>query len=267
LAHSLHNVVEGNTLTKPQHLDGEDLQTFDFIVSNPPFNTDFSADVETLEGDKYDRFFAGIPNIPIKKKDSMSIYQVFLQHILTSLNDNGKAAVVVPTGFLTAKNNSIPVNIRKRLIDKNWLTGIITMPPNIFANTPTSVSILFIDKKKSSDEVFLMDATKIGNVVTLDEGKRTILSNEDTENIVQTFKRRDITDKFTVSVSIKTIIKEKYNLSAGQYFTESNVYIELSEDEYIDKISDYKNTLNELFKKNTILNKEILEQLEEIKYV
>ena len=77
---------------------------FDYIVSNPPFNVDFSDNRDTLAGDIYkERFWAGVPNVPNKNKDSMAIYQMFLQHIIFSMKENGgRAAVVVPTGFLTA---------------------------------------------------------------------------------------------------------------------------------------------------------------------
>ena len=104
LVHSLHNVIKGNTLKNPFHTDDEikELKKFDYVVSNPPFKTDFSDDRETLASDKHKkRFFAGVPNVPNKEKDSMAIYQLFIQHIIYSLESGGKAAFVVPTGFCT----------------------------------------------------------------------------------------------------------------------------------------------------------------------
>ena len=106
LVHSLGHVVHGDTLLSPQHLNRQKngLMKFDYIVSNPPFNVDFSDNRDTLAGDIYkERFWAGVPNVPNKNKDSMAIYQMFLQHIIFSMKENGgRAAVVVPTGFLTA---------------------------------------------------------------------------------------------------------------------------------------------------------------------
>ena len=89
--------------------DGKDLRTFDYVVSNPPFKMDFS-DTRAKIAAMPARFWAGVPNVPKKKKESMAIYTCFIQHVINSLNKNGKGAIVVPTGFVTAKkgkkNNS-----------------------------------------------------------------------------------------------------------------------------------------------------------------
>ena len=211
LAQSLEYVIEGNTMTNPMHLDGEKLKKFDFIVSNPPFNVDFSADVETMKADKFNRFFAGVPSIPPKKKADMAIYQTFLQHILASLKENGKAAVVVPTGFLTLSKRSskIAYQIRKKIVEENWLRGIISMPSNIFATTNTNVSIVFIDKTRTEeDEIILVDASKLGKKVKLEDGQRTILSLQDEKLIVDTFKQKNVLDEFSVVVNRDKIIKK-----------------------------------------------------------
>lgn len=223
LVHSLHNVVEGNTLTNPQHLDGDDLKTFDFIVSNPPFKVDFSSMIETLKADKYNRFFAGLPNIPKKDKNGMAIYETFLQHVISCLSEKGKAAVVVPSGFVSA-SAGIPKKIRKKLIDMNWLKGVIHMPSNIFATTGTSVSIIFIDKTKEDDEVMLMDASNLGTKVKLDEGQRTILSDEEKSKITTYFKQKKEEVEFSVVVNNEKIINNNYSVQAGQY-------VELKEEE------------------------------------
>ena len=106
------------------------------------FKMDFSSTRDIIENkwSASDRFFAGVPTIPNKKKDGMSIYLLFIQHILYSLKDDGKAAIVVPTGFITAQSG-IEKKIRERIIDNKWLKGVISMPSNIFANTGTNVSI------------------------------------------------------------------------------------------------------------------------------
>lgn len=265
LSSSLHNVIEGNTMTNPYHKDGDDLKTFDFVVSNPPFNMDFSADVEIMKNDKYNRFFAGVPNVPKTKKEKMPIYQAFLQHIIASLNEKGKAAIVVPTGFLTAQIG-IPKKIRKLLIEKNWLTGVVLMPSNIFATTGTNVSLLFIDKDKENEQVYLMDASNLGTKVKIDDNQRTILSSEETQQIISYFKGKKELDGFSILVDKKKIVNKKYSFSAGQYFQIKIDYEKVSEQEYNEKMEAYTNEIMELFNKGLKLEKEILKEVDNLKY-
>lgn len=239
LVHSLHNVVEGNTLTRPEHKDPEnpnELMKFDFIVSNPPFKMDFSSMIEALKVDKYDRFFAGLPNIPRKNKNGMPIYETFIQHIIASLSKTGKAAIVVPTGFTTA-SNSIPLKIRKKLIDENWLRGVIHMPSNIFATTGTSVSIIFVDKTKADDKVMLMDASNLGEKVKLDDGQRTVLSKEEKDKITSFFKERKEEPEFSVLVDNEDIKNNNYSIYAGQYVELKEEELDFDIDERLEELS------------------------------
>jgi len=161
LVHSIPNIIQGNTLTHPYHRDGKALKKFDYIVSNPPFKMDFSDFRNELDTKEHQaRFFAGVPSIPKKKIEGMAIYQLFLQHIVYSLKPGGKAAVVVPTGFITAQSG-IDRKIREKLVDKRMLAGVVSMPSNIFATTGTNVSILFIDAS-NKDKVLLLDASMGG---------------------------------------------------------------------------------------------------------
>ena len=114
LVHSIPNVIQGNTILEPYHKEdiGTGLRKFDYIVSNPPFKLDFSDFRDQLDTKaNQQRFFAGIPKVPTKSKDKMAIYLLFLQHIIHSFDKNGRAAIVVPTGFITAQSGiekSIP---------------------------------------------------------------------------------------------------------------------------------------------------------------
>ena len=139
--------------------------TFDYVVSNPPFKLDFSDwrdDLDTKQN--HNRFFAGIPKITPKSKDKMAIYLLFIQHIMFSLSSKGKAAIVVPTGFLTAQSG-IEKKIRERLINEKMLRGVVSMPSNIFATTGTNVSVLLLDKANTKGDIVLMDASKLGTTV------------------------------------------------------------------------------------------------------
>ncbi len=102
----------------------------------------------------------------------MAIYELFVQHIIYSLKPDGQAAVVLPTGFITAQSG-IDKKIRQHLVDNQMLAGVVSMPSNIFATTGTNVSILFIDKKNKGD-VVLIDASNLGTKVK--EGKNQKLS-------------------------------------------------------------------------------------------
>ena len=266
LAQSLEYVIEGNTMTNPMHLNGDKLKQFDFIVSNPPFTVDFSADVETMKSDKYGRFFAGIPSVPPKKKNDMAIYLTFLQHILASLKENGKAAVVVPNGFLTF-NSGIQKKIRKEIVDNNWLRGVVSMPSNIFATTGTSVSIIFIDKSRNDeDEILLIDATKMGKKVSLEDGQRTILSAEDEQYIINTFNNKILVEDFSVLISKKQVQERNYSFSAGQYFEVKMEFIELTQEEFEQKITAFSLKLEKLFLEGRSLEYDIKQRLGELKY-
>ncbi len=267
LVHSLPNVVHDDTLVSPRHLNArkDNIATFDYIASNPPFNMDFSETRDTLAGEAYQkRFFAGVPNIPNKKLDSMAVYQMFLQHIIASLNDQGKAAVVVPTGFLTA-GSGIPLKIRQHLVEHHWLRGVVSMPSNIFANTGTNVSVLFIDKQHTGD-VLLMDASKLGSKVKVDDNQRTVLSDAEIERIIDTFNAGQPVEDFCVTVSDEQIKEKKYSFSAGQYFEVKIEYVNLTPAEFAEKMQSFQTRLQAMFEEGHRLEQKIKEQLGRVKY-
>jgi len=266
LVHSLHNVVKGNTLTEPFHKEGKALKRFDYVVSNPPFKTDFSDDRETLAAEIHrERFFAGVPTVPAKKKESMAIYLMFIQHILYSLNEHGKAAVVVPTGFLTA-GSGIEMAIRKKLVDEKMLRGVVSMPSNIFANTGTNVSIVFIDRSRSSDAALLLDASKLGTKVKEGKNQKTLLSEDEENRIIETFNAQKAEDDFSVVASYADIAAKNYSFSAGQYFEVKIEYSELTPKEFEEKMALYSERLATYFAEGKKLEKEIQKRLAGLKY-
>ncbi len=272
LVHSLPNIVHDDTLLRPYHKNakGDGLATFDYIVSNPPFNTDFSDSRDTLAGENYKkRFWAGVPNIPSKDKNKMAIYLMFLQHIIYSLAPTGKAAVVVPTGFLTAskKTNKIAYAIREKLVNERMLRGVVSMPANIFATTGTNVSILFIDRENKDGDVILMDASKLGTKVKVDgKNQRTVLSEDEITKIIDTFNAGKAVDDFCVAVSYADIESKKYSFSAGQHFEVKIEYVELTPEEFAEKMADFTTQLDELFAESRRLEDEIKTQLGRVKY-
>jgi type I restriction enzyme M protein len=268
LVHSIPNIVKGNTILDPYHKDASGkLKQFDFIVSNPPFKLDFSdyvADLDTKEN--HERFFAGMPNVPKAKKEGMAIYPLFIQHIMHSLSAKGKAAIVVPTGFITAQSG-IERKIRERLVEEKMLRGVVSMPSNIFATTGTNVSILFIDNANKKGDIVLMDASKLGTTVKDGKNQKTLLSTEEEQKIINTFNQHEAVEDFTVVVSYDQIKEKNYSFSAGQYFEVKIDYTDISPAEFESKMNGFKANLDSLFAESKTLEKEIQKQLNGLKYV
>lgn len=266
LVHSINNIIQGNTILEPYFKSGSELMKFDYIVSNPPFNLDFSdfrSDLDTKVNSE--RFFAGIPNVPKKKKESMAIYLLFIQHIIFSLKENGKAAVVVPAGFLTAQSG-IEKKIRQKLIDDHMLRGVVSMPSNIFATTGTNVSVVFIDKSNSGKKIVLIDASKLGTVIKEGKNKKTLLSPTEENKIIKTFNDYEAIDDFSVIVSNDDIKEKNYSFSAGQYFDVKIEYSDITKDEFSSKMNVFKNNLEKMFSDSDELNKKITEHIESLQY-
>lgn len=265
LVHSIPNVVQGNTMLHPYHKDGNELKKFDYIVSNPPFKLDFSdfrADLDTKANKE--RFFAGIPKVKVKDQDKMEIYQLFLQHIIFSLKDNGKAAIVVPTGFITAKSG-IDQKIRKYLVENKMLAGVVSMPSNIFATTATNVSILFIDYN-NKDDVILIDASHLGEKIKEGKNQKNVLTSAEELEIINTFINKETKDNFSISVSYETLTSKNFSLSAGQYFDVKIQYVEITPEEFNKKILKISKDIESLFNDSKKVEAEIIKQLNGLKY-
>lgn len=264
MSHSLTHVIQGNTLKHPFHKNEDgSLRKFDYIVSNPPFKLDFSDYHSDLKTDSYKgRFFAGIPNIPAKDKKKMEIYLCFFQHLLYSLKEDGKAAIVVPTGFITAKSG-IAFKIRKHLVDgeKSILRGVVSMPSNIFANTGTNVSVVFIDKS-GVDKPVLIDASKLGETIKENGNQKTKLRTEEIQQIVNTFRNKEVVEDFSVTPTFDEIKEKGYSFSAGQYFDIKIDYVDITEDEFNRRMDNFKTTLRQQFSESHRLEEEILKQLD-----
>ena len=261
LQHSIHNIVQGNTIIANRHPE-----KMDYIVSNPPFKLDFSEWRDRVESlpEASERFFAGVPKVPAKSKDKMAIYELFVQHIIYSLKPDGQAAVVLPTGFITAQSG-IDKAIRQHLVDNQMLAGVVSMPSNIFANTPTSVSILFIDKKNKGD-IVLIDASNLGTKVKEGKNQKTVLSPEEEQKIVETFINKEAIEDFSVTVSYEDIKEKNYSLSAGQYFDIKIDYVDITAEEFETKMTAIQSKLSDLFQQSHAMEQEIEEQMKELKY-
>ena len=268
LSASLPNVVQGNTLLEPSHKEANgSLRKFDFIVSNPPFKLDFPEYRDTLASDGI-RFWAGVPNAVKKinpEKPTMAIYTCFIQHVLNSLKPTGKGAIVIPTGFITAKS-SVEKRVLQRIVDEKWVYGCISMPSNVFATTGTNVSVLFFDKSGTSDKVILIDASKLGEEYKEGNNQKRRLRPFEVDQIVNTFQNKESVDDFSVAVTYEEIKEKGYSLSAGQYFDIKIDYVDITEEEFNQRMANYKQTLTEQFTESHRLEEEIMAQFEALKF-
>ena len=237
----------------------------DYIVSNPPFKLDFSDFRDELDSkENKERFFAGIPKAPAKAKDKMAIYQLFLQHIIASLKPGGKAAVVVPTGFITAQSG-IDKGIREHLVKNKMLAGVVSMPSNIFATTGTNVSILFIDASNDGD-VVLVDASNLGEKVKDGKNQKTVLTADEEQKIIDVFNAKETIEDLSVAVSYDDIEAKNFSLSAGQYFDVKIEYVDITPEQFAEKMQGFTSNLDSLFNQSRELETEIKKQLAGLKY-
>lgn len=216
----LHNkttvvIKSGNTFSDPQFKKEDDdtqLKRFDYIVANPPFSLKNWTD--GLQ--EYGRFDGYGDRAPESNGD-----YAWLMHILKTLRNDGKAAVVLPHGVLFRGNAE--ATIRKTIIDKGWIKGIISLPPNLFYGTGIPACILVIDKEGAENRsgIFMVDASK-GFVK---DGNKNRLREQDIYKIVTTFNEQIEVDKkyarFVPNQEIK--IKNDYNLNISRYIDSSDV--------------------------------------------
>lgn len=278
LVSSLDHAIQGDTLVSPYHKsdNGQELRQFDFVVSNPPFKMDFSDTREKLAAMPV-RFWAGVPKVPNKDKDKMAIYTCFIQHVVNSLKKTGKGAIVVPTGFITAKSG-VEKSVLQKLVEEHIVYGCISMPSNVFATTGTNVSVLFFDNSRrienpkenderhKQDSVILIDASKLGEEYKDGNNQRRRLRPEEIDLIVDTFAKKEAVDDFSVYVTYEEIIAKKYALAAGQYFDVKIEYVDMTLEEFNEKMAGYQAELVKLFDEGDKLQKEIIEQLKKVKY-
>jgi len=261
LSQSIPNVIKGNTILESKYRN----EKFQYIVSNPPFKLDFSDFRDSLEKDN-ERFFAGIPKIKAKDKTKMEIYLLFIQHIMYCMDDKkGKAAIVVPTGFITAQSG-IEKKIREAMIKRKILRGVVSMPSNIFASTGTNVSVLFLDAKADAEHVVLVDASKLGTTVKDGKNQRTLLSPDEEGRIISSMNNKRAEENFSVVVTVDKIKEKNYSFSAGQYFEVKIEYVDITPEAFAAKMEAFKNNLNNLFAESRELEKEIQKQLGGLKY-
>ena len=202
-------IKSDNTLTSPQFTDGPGcLKRFDFAVANPPFSDKAWTNGLNPGHDEYSRFDYGEP--PAKNGD-----YAYLLHLLASLKSTGKGAIVMPHGVLFRGNRE--AGIRRNLVRRGWIKGVIGLPANLFYGTGIPACIVVIDKENAvtRDGVFMIDASKGFQK----DGAKNRLRERDIHRIVDVFNEQKEIPGFARLVPLAEIANETndYNLNIPRY--------------------------------------------------
>lgn len=205
------DIWKDNTLSSPyfKQPNGQ-LKTFDFVVANPPFSTKAWSNGFNPVEDDYKRFQYGIP--PAKNGD-----YAFLLHILASLKSNGKGAVILPHGVLF--RGGAEASIRKNIVRRGYIKGIVGLPANLFYGTGIPACIIVLDKENADARpgIFMIDASK----GYIKDGNKNRLRDQDIHKIVDTFTRQLETPKYARLVPVAEIERNDYNLNLPRYIDSS----------------------------------------------
>ena len=145
------------------------------------------------------------------------------------------------------------------------LAGVVSMPSNIFATTGTNVSILFIDASNDGD-VVLVDASNLGEKVKDGKNQKTVLSADEEQQIIDVFNAKETIEDLSVAVSYDEIEAKNYSLSAGQYFDVKIEYVDITPEQFSEKMQGFTSSLDSLFSQSRDLETEIKKQLAGLKY-
>jgi type I restriction enzyme M protein len=210
-------IEQGNTLASPQFTDDAtgELKTFDFAVANPPFSyKSWMNGLENPKEDVYGRFDI-VMTVPPKKNGDFA----FLLHLLKSLKSKGKACIVLPLGVLFRGNAE--ADIRRTIIKKGYIKGIIGLPPNLFYGAGIAACLIVIDKEESDkrEDIFMIDASR----GFIKDGNKNRLREQDIHKIVDTFNNRLEIPKYSRKIPIAEIsdAKNDFNLNIPRYIDSS----------------------------------------------
>ena len=200
-------IWKDNSLSTPHFKEKEGgIKRHDYVVANPPFSTKAWSNGFDPANDLYGRFTFGIP--PVKNGD-----YAFLLHIINSLKSTGKGAVILPHGVLF--RGGAEGTIRRNIIRKGYIKGIIGLPANLFYGTGIPACIIVVDKEHAAARtgIFMIDASK-GFVK---DGNKNRLRHQDIHKIVDVFNRHMEVDKFARMVSVAEIESNDFNLNIPRY--------------------------------------------------
>ena len=227
----IHDIINaelwhGNTLSFPHTWEAVNgLKRFDFAVANPPFSDKGWTSGVNLKNDPYNRFEDGIP--PAKNGD-----YAFLLHFITSLKSTGKGAIILPHGVLFRGNKE--ADIRRKLIERGYIRGIIGLPANLFYGTGIPACIIVIDKENADHRtgIFMIDASK----GFLKDGNKNRLRAQDIHRIVSVFNNQTEIDGYS-----RMVPNYEISASANNYNLNIPRYIDNSEPEDLHDLDAHLN--------------------------
>jgi type I restriction enzyme M protein len=204
--HPTGRIWQGNSLARPHWTNGSRLKHFDFVVANPPFSYKAWRTGLDPKHDEYGRFEYGIP--PKRNGD-----YAFLLHILTSLKSTGKGAVVLPHGVLFRGN--VEADIRRQLVRRGYIKGIIGLPPNLFYGTGIPACIVVLDKEDAAARtgIFMLDASEGYRK----DGNKNRLRHQDIRKIVDVFNDQIELPRYSRMVSHAEVEENEFNLNLPRY--------------------------------------------------
>ncbi len=204
-------ILKGNSLADPKHkAEDGDIETFNFVVANPPFSTKSWSNGLDPANDEYGRFELGIP--PAKNGD-----YAFLSHAIRSLKSDGRGAIIMPHGVLFRGN--VEATIRRNILRQGFIEGIIGLPPNLFYGTGIPACIIVLDKANAAHrrDVFMIDASR----GFIKDGNKNRLRSQDMHRIVDVFVRKTEAPRYSRLVPFKEIEKNDFNLNIPRYVDSS----------------------------------------------
>ena len=244
------DIVRGDTLADPKFLNPDgSLKTFDICVANPPYSIS-EWEYEIFKHDKYGRV-AGYEMPPAKKAD-----YAFVLHMVKSMNENGRAGIVLPHGVLF--RSGAEGRIREQLIKNDLIEAIIALPAKLFYGTGIPAAIVIFNKNKPEahkNKILIIDAEK-----DYEEGKnQNRLRKIDIQKIVSAFEGyRDI-EKFARVIDIKELEENEYNLNVRRF-------VESGEDEEVVDVKTVWSELKDIEKEREVVDKKVEGYLKELKY-
>lgn len=250
LLHGLsdHRIEKGDTIREPKLTEDGELILYDRVIANPPFSLS-NWGREEAESDSYGRFRFGIP--PKDKGDL-----AFVQHMVSTLNHDGKAGVVMPHGILF--RGGVEGTIRQGLLEDDLVEAVIGLPSNLFYGTGIPACILLLNRNKEKhkkSKVFFLNGAK-----DYQEGKnQNVLRDQDIEKIVAAYYKWEEQEKYCRTVSLNEIKENDYNLNVARYIDSTE------EEEHID-VAEALDELNQLELKRSLIEEKMYKYLKELGY-